>query len=110
MSNFQFHFPTITQCGEGLANQAGALLRPHVEGALLVVTDQGLIDAGILGGFFASLEQAGIDYHLFSAVEANPSTDVLDAAVRMLRECDCKAVIGVGGGSSIDTAKGVAAM
>ena len=80
MSNFQFHFPTITQCGEGLANQAGALLRPHVEGALLVVTDQGLIDAGILGGFFASLEQAGIDYHLFSAVEANPSTDVLDAA------------------------------
>ncbi|AZL68657.1 iron-containing alcohol dehydrogenase [Pseudomonas oryziphila] len=110
MSNFQFHFPTITQCGEGLANQAGALLKSHVQGALLVVTDQGLIDAGILGGFFASLEQAGIDYHLFSAVQANPSTDVLDAAVRLLREHDCKAVIGVGGGSSIDTAKGVAAM
>ncbi|HGM5579886.1 TPA: iron-containing alcohol dehydrogenase [Pseudomonas putida] len=110
MSHFQFHFPTVAKSGAGLAEQAGALLKPHVQGALLVVTDQGLIDAGILKGFFASLEQANIDYHLFSAVEANPSTDVLDAAVALLRERDCKAVIGVGGGSSIDTAKGVAAM
>ncbi|PTU48981.1 alcohol dehydrogenase, partial [Pseudomonas plecoglossicida] len=80
MSQFQFHFPTIAKCGAGLADQAGALLKPYVDGTLLVVTDQGLIDAGILAGFFASLEQAGIDYQLFSAVEANPSTDVLDAA------------------------------
>lgn len=110
MSQFQFHFPTITKCGAGLADQAGALLKPYVDGTLLVVTDQGLIDAGILAGFFASLEQAGIDYQLFCAVEANPSTDVLDAAVALLKERNCTAVIGVGGGSSIDTAKGVAAM
>lgn len=110
MSQFQFHFPTIAKCGAGLADQAGALLKPYVDGTLLVVTDQGLIDAGILAGFFASLEQAGIDYQLFSAVEANPSTDVLDAAVALLKERNCTAVIGVGGGSSIDTAKGVAAM
>lgn len=110
MSHFQFHFPTIAKCGAGLADQAGALLKPYVDGTLLVVTDQGLIDAGILAGFFASLEQAGIDYQLFSAVEANPSTDVLDAAVALLKERNCTAVIGVGGGSSIDTAKGVAAM
>lgn len=110
MSQFQFHFPTIAKCGTGLADQAGALLKPYVDGTLLVVTDQGLIDAGILAGFFASLEQAGIDYQLFSAVEANPSTDVLDAAVALLKARNCTAVIGVGGGSSIDTAKGVAAM
>ncbi|MGK0151712.1 iron-containing alcohol dehydrogenase [Pseudomonas putida] len=110
MSQFQFHFPTIAKCGAGLADQAGALLKPYVDGTLLVVTDQGLIDAGILAGFFASLEQAGIDYQLFSAVEANPSTDVLDAAVALLKARNCTAVIGVGGGSSIDTAKGVAAM
>lgn len=110
MSHFQFHFPTLAKCGAGLASQAGALLKPHLDGSLLVVTDQGLIDSGILQGFFNSLEQAGIDYQLFSAVEPNPSTDVLDAAVALLKARDCKAVIGVGGGSSIDTAKGVAAM
>ena len=110
MSQFQFHFPTIAKCGAGLADQAGALLKPYVDGPLLVVTDQGLIDAGILAAFFASLEQADIDYQLFSAVEANPSTDVLDAAVALLKQRGCTAVVGVGGGSSIDTAKGVAAM
>ncbi len=110
MSPFQFHFPTLAKCGAGLADQAGALLKPYLDGPLLVVTDQGLIDAGILAGFFASLEQAGIDYQLFSDVEANPSTDVLDAAVALLKTRNCTAVIGVGGGSSIDTAKGVAAM
>lgn len=110
MSPFQFHFPTLAKCGAGLADQAGALLKPYLDGPLLVVTDQGLIDAGILAGFFASLEQAGIDYQLFSDVEANPSTDVLDAAVALLKARNCTAVIGVGGGSSIDTAKGVAAM
>lgn len=110
MSQFQFHFPTLAKCGAGLADQAGALLKPYVDGPLLVVTDQGLLDAGILAGFFASLEQAGIDYQLFCAVEANPGTDVLDAAVALLKQCGCTAVIGVGGGSSIDTAKGVAAM
>lgn len=110
MSPFQFHFPTLAKCGAGLADQAGALLKPYLDGPLLVVTDQGLIDAGILAGFFASLEQAGIDYQLFSDVEANPSTDVLDAAVALLKARNCTSVIGVGGGSSIDTAKGVAAM
>ena len=110
MNPFQFHFPTLAKCGAGLADQAGALLKPYLDGPLLVVTDQGLIDAGILAGFFASLEQAGIDYQLFCAVEANPGTDVLDAAVALLKERNCTAVIGVGGGSSIDTAKGVAAM
>ncbi len=110
MSQFQFHFPTIAKCGAGLADQAGALLKPYLDGPLLVVTDQGLIDAGILAAFFASLEQADIDYQLFSAVEANPSTDVLDAAVALLKQRGCTAVVGVGGGSSIDTAKGVAAM
>lgn len=110
MNPFQFHFPTLAKCGAGLADQAGALLKPYLDGPLLVVTDQGLIDAGILAGFFASLEQAGIDYQLFCAVEANPGTDVLDAAVALLKQRNCTAVIGVGGGSSIDTAKGVAAM
>lgn len=109
MSQFQFHFPTLAKCGAGTADQAGALLKPYLDGPLLVVTD-GPDRRWHLAGFFASLEQAGIDYQLFSDVEANPSTDVLDAAVALLKARNCTSVIGVGGGSSIDTAKGVAAM
>ncbi|SPA37002.1 1,3-propanediol dehydrogenase [Cupriavidus taiwanensis] len=110
MVPFQYFFPTTLKFGNGLANRAGELLKPLFRGKLLVVTDEGLIKSGVLEGFFASLSTADVAYDVFSGVEANPSTTVLERAVAFLKDHDCTAVIGVGGGSSIDTAKGVAAM
>lgn len=110
MIPFQYFFPTTLKFGNGLASRAGELLKPLFRGKLLVVTDEGLIKSGVLEGFFASLSAADVAYDVFSGVEANPSTTVLERAVAFLRDHDCTAVIGVGGGSSIDTAKGVAAM
>lgn len=110
MSPFQYFFPTTLKFGNGLARQAGELLKPLFSGKLLVVTDEGLIKSGVLEGFFTSLRDADVAYEIFSGVEANPSTAVLDSALTFLKEHRCTAVIGVGGGSSIDTAKGVAAM
>ncbi|MEC3765521.1 MULTISPECIES: iron-containing alcohol dehydrogenase [Cupriavidus] len=110
MVPFQYFFPTTLKFGNGLANRAGELLKPLFRGKLLVVTDEGLIKSGVLEGFFASLSTADVAYDVFSGVEANPSTTVLERAVAFLKDHACTAVIGVGGGSSIDTAKGVAAM
>ena len=110
MNPFQYFFPTTLKFGNGLASQAGNLLKPLFSGKLLVVTDEGLVKSGVLEGFFASLRAADVDCDVFSGVEANPSTTVLERALAFLKDRDCTAVIGVGGGSSIDTAKGVAAM
>ncbi|MGU7782778.1 iron-containing alcohol dehydrogenase [Burkholderia sp. PU8-34] len=110
MNPFQYFFPTTLKFGNGLARQAGELLKPLFSGKLLVVTDEGLIKSGVLEGFFASLREADVAHEIFSGVEANPSTAVLESALSFLKEHRCTAVIGVGGGSSIDTAKGVAAM
>ena len=110
MNAFQYFFPTTLKFDNGLANQAGALLKPLFSGRLLVVTDEGLLKSGVLEGFFASLKAADLGYDVFSGVEANPSTTVLERALNFLKDHGCTAVIGVGGGSSIDTAKGVAAM
>ncbi|MFZ6049955.1 iron-containing alcohol dehydrogenase [Pseudomonas sp. CR3202] len=110
MNPFQFFFPTLLKSGNGLARQAGQLLKPHLREKLLVITDEGLIKSGVLEGFFQSLAEARIPFEIFSGVEPNPSTEVLDQAVAVLKASGCDAVIGVGGGSSIDTAKGVAAM
>ncbi|MFC5699321.1 iron-containing alcohol dehydrogenase [Pseudomonas sp. GCM10022186] len=110
MNQFQFFFPTLLKSGNGLARQAGQLLKPYLREKLLVITDEGLIKSGVLEGFFQSLADARIPFEVFSGVEPNPSTEVLDQAVAVLKASGCDAVIGVGGGSSIDTAKGVAAM
>ncbi|MGO4332656.1 iron-containing alcohol dehydrogenase [Cupriavidus sp. 2TAF22] len=110
MNAFNYYFPTMLKSGIGLAAQAGALLKPHLRRRLLVVTDAGLAGSGLLEGFFQSLRAEDIAYEVFPGVEPNPSTAVLDQAVAFLKTHECDAVIGVGGGSSIDTAKGVAAM
>lgn len=112
MHPFPYYFPTTLKFGNGLAAQAGALIRPFVpaSGKLLVVTDEGLMRSGVLDGFFASLRAAEIAYETFDGVAPNPDTGVLERAVAFLRQHGCTAVAGVGGGSSIDTAKGVAAM
>lgn len=110
MHPFSYHFPTTLRFGNGLAAQAGELIRPHVGGKLLVVTDEGLMRSRVLDDFFQSLRDAGVAYETFDGVAPNPDTSVLERAVSFLKEHGCTAVAGVGGGSSIDTAKGVAAM
>ncbi|PKA39473.1 alcohol dehydrogenase [Rhizobium sullae] len=110
MNSFQFSFPTTMMNGAGLATKAGAILKPNISGKALIVTDAGLIASGILEAFVKSLKAETIRYEVFSGVEPNPNTGVLDQALHLLKSTGCDAVIGIGGGSSIDVAKGVAAM
>jgi len=86
------------------------LLKPYVQERLMIVTDRGLVDSGTLTAFFDSLATAGIEYSLYQDVEPNPSSSVIDDAVAYLKDSDCDAIVGIGGGSSIDAAKAVAAM
>lgn len=110
MSAFNFYFPTRVQCSSGIAKKTGQLLKPYSIEKLLIITDPGLMASSIVDGILQSLREADIPYEIFSGVEPNPTTDVLEAAIAFLAETGCDAVLGFGGGSSIDTAKGVVAM
>ncbi|NPA74990.1 MAG: iron-containing alcohol dehydrogenase [Euryarchaeota archaeon] len=55
-----------------------------------------------------ALEQYGIEYVHYDGIGANPTVDMVDEATQMGREFGAQAVIGIGGGSPIDSAKGVA--
>jgi alcohol dehydrogenase len=110
MSTFNFFVPTAVKCGAGLARSTGQLLQPYAIKQLLIVTDDALLRSELLNGVLASLQTSGITYDIFSAVLPNPDTEVLAQASAFLKERHCDAVLGFGGGSSIDTAKGVAAM
>ena len=87
-----------------------------VEGKILggskaiIVTDSGLMKSGLVEQIGSYLEASGVSYFIFDQVKADPPVSVIEECVRWIREKKVDIVIGVGGGSSLDTAKGAAIM
>jgi alcohol dehydrogenase len=73
----------------------------------LVVSDAGIIAAGHADRALASLRKARVEPFLFSDVEQNPTTDTVARGVMAARDARPDLLIGLGGGSSMDTAKGI---
>ena len=93
----------------GAAARLGEIVKDRMKRPC-VVTDKGVIAAGLIDETLRSLKTAGLDYHLFDAVEADPPAKVVRGAVDAARENKCDGVIGFGGGSSMDTAKVIACL
>ncbi|MGE7903373.1 iron-containing alcohol dehydrogenase [Peribacillus sp. NPDC094092] len=108
--DFSFSIPTRVEFGSGICSRIGEILKPYVKQKVLVVSDYGVKQAGILKKVEESLKHYKISYEVFDKVEANPSTQILAQGIEFLEMHQCDSVLGVGGGSSIDTAKGIAAM
>ena len=76
----------------------------------LLVTDPGLVKAGIASRITGVLEKAHLPFVLYSEVEANPSVNTVNKIFELYRRESCDSFIALGGGSSMDAAKGAAAM
>ena len=92
-----------------LSSVAGELARLGASSAL-VITDPGLMATGIVGRLEDILSQGGIVTTRFDRVEADPPVELADTALAELRRAKAQAVIGIGGGSSLDIAKVVSVM
>ena len=90
---------TVSRLGE-LANELGGR-------RVFLVTDAGLLKAGHADHSLQSLEGAGLEVTLFADVHQNPTTDDVDRALAVAREAKIDMIVGLGGGSSLDCAKGV---
>lgn len=102
-----FEVPTIMKHGIGaiqtLADQARALgmRRPFI------VTDPGIAQAGLLERATSPLKEADMDYVIYQNCAPNPPIALVDEAAAFYLSEKCDGVIGLGGGSSMDTAKSV---
>lgn len=74
----------------------------------LIVTDGGIYRAGLVDRVEAVLKESGITWAVFTEVQANPTTGTVDACLSAWLDNKCDAFLAIGGGSSIDTAKGAA--
>lgn len=73
----------------------------------MVVTDPGLIEFGVAKMVTDVLDEAGIEYDIFSDVKPNPTVTNVKNGVDAYKKCGADFIIAIGGGSSIDTAKGI---
>lgn len=108
MSQFIFETTPKIVCEQGGADRLGELAKNLGVRHLFLVTDQGLINAGLIDGALTSLAAAGIAGTVFSEVLADPPEASVQAAVAAARQAGADGVVGFGGGSSLDTAKLVA--
>lgn len=76
----------------------------------LLVTDKGLIEAGIITAVLDSLKQAGLEAIIYSDIVADPPQSLVESAVDSARAQHIDGVIGLGGGSSMDVAKLIAVL
>ncbi len=102
-----FEVPTVVKHAPGalacLADEIKALgsKRP------MLVTDKGLVNAGLVAEATKALEAGNVDYVLFDGVVANPPIELVNDAADLYETEGCDGLIGFGGGSSMDTAKSI---
>lgn len=77
--------------------------------SVLLVTDKGIRSLGLTGHLEELLTQNNISCAVYDGTVANPTTDNVDEALSLYRQNGCQALIGFGGGSSMDCAKAVGA-
>jgi alcohol dehydrogenase len=92
--------------GVGAVERVGELAAEIGIKKPLLVTDPGVVKAGHMDRVRQSLERAGIHPELFGRVRENPTTRDVDDCLQAARSAGIDGIIGLGGGSSMDTAKG----
>ena len=107
MVPFDFQPRTRVVFGQGTFERLGHLARDLGMRRALVVADPGLIDAGHVPRAVRLLEATGVEASLFSDFGPNPDSAMVEAGRAAAAAFDPDSVIGLGGGSSLDCAKGI---
>ncbi|WP_329310263.1 iron-containing alcohol dehydrogenase [Streptomyces sp. NBC_01262] len=105
-----FHLAPRIHYGRGAAAQTGPALRDLGVRQVLLVSDPGVIRAGVADPVIESIKAAGIGISEFTEIRTNPDERQVAAAVAQYRESGCDGVLGIGGGSAMDVAKSAVAV
>lgn len=105
INDFEFVLPTRIIYGEGSIKKLPDEIRKLNNKKPLLVTDKGIITAGIAEKITDVLEEAGIDYAVFDGIQPNPRDTTVTETAEFAMANNTDMLIAVGGGSSIDTAK-----
>jgi alcohol dehydrogenase len=107
MRHFDFQPRTRVIFGAGAIVRLGELARELNFKRTLLVADHGLVASGHVDEAVAPLEKAGVEVFRFHDFEVNPDTRMVEAGTKLVAPLKIDSIIGLGGGSSMDCAKGI---
>ena len=96
--------------GNGSASQMGIIAKKLGASRVLLISDRGLESTGVIDEARQWLVKAGLAVEIWLDVEAEPSVNSLDPCLHIVREEKFDAIVGLGGGSVLDTAKATAVL
>lgn len=107
MTRASLNSATRIEAGAGKIAELGRLACELGVQRVLLVSDPGVIAAGHTGHGLESLSSSGLEAQLFDGVQENPTTDNVAAGLLVAKAFRPDLIVGLGGGSSMDCAKGI---
>ena len=109
MENFEFYSPTYFVFGKGTENETGKFVKKYGGHKVLIHYGGGsVVRSGLLDRVKASLDAEGIQHVELGGVKASPHSDLVYEGIELARREGVDFVLAVGGGSVMDSAKGIA--
>lgn len=110
MKSFTYHIPTQIEFGNGLIAKLPNYVRSLKASRAIVVGDPGVERARLVEKVSSILKAGGIETVVFTDVESDPATRSVDEGVVLGKDHKADVVVGIGGGSALDTAKAIGLM
>lgn len=110
MFNFTAHMPTRLLIGEKSIDQFPKFVKSFGSKALLVTGKRSMKESGYTEKVIKNLTSNGIEVELFDKVRSNPTREAINAGGAFVRRASVDMVIGLGGGSALDSAKAIAVL
>lgn len=108
MNDFRYYAPTEVIFGNGAEDRTGEIAAKYGSRALLVYGKGSVVRSGLLYRIVASMQRAGMAFLLFGGAQPNPTLAHAEEGVAKAIGFRADIIIGIGGGSAIDTAKAIA--
>jgi butanol dehydrogenase len=110
LNNFTFSIPTTAYFGKGQINILGETIKAHGGSKVLLAYGGGSIkESGIYSTVLEQLSKAGLAYAELSGIKPNPRIESVEEGIKIYRENGCDFILAVGGGSTLDACKAIAA-
>ncbi|MEW5822402.1 MAG: iron-containing alcohol dehydrogenase [Cyanobacteriota bacterium] len=106
--NFQHFIPTKLHFGAGKINDTGKIAKKYGKKAIIVTGKGSSKKIGALDKVINSLKAEGLNYIVYDNIEPNPRSTTIDEGGELAKKEKCDVVIGLGGGSPMDSSKVIA--